>query len=541
MLVDEFQDLTPAHLLLVRLLVGARRRGVRGGRRRPDDLRLQRRRSGLVDRLRHPVPGRRRPSARGQLPLPGRHRRGGRPVAAPQPPPGQQDDAGRRRSSRAVGRSTRQTTRWATTAAAVEAGLAAGGAPADVAVLTRVNALLAPVQLALVAAGIPVAGGVGLEFADRTSVRAVLAWLRLATGRRRVHVRRPRRGVAPAVTTVAPEGRRVGRRAGRCRRAATPRGAAQRRARHRAGGELRRRHRADAQARRAAGHRPRALVDVLLDDIGLAGAVQTLDATRHGMNRAAQGDDLAAIRHLAAQHDDAPTFERWLRAGLATPRAARGCRARHGPSCQGTGMAARDRPPRRRRSVPAPAGRRRRGGAAPAARRDHAGPPSRHDRHQSAPEPVHRRADHRTARRARRGAAGAWTRRAGTAPQGRGRGRPSAARSVDGDRRSGPGARRSGQRMGRLRVRRRGRRRRPRLGDEAFPGRLAGRHRRSSARRAAGCRPARSRPSRRGRTTSCGASGKAPARASRRTSCSTTRRSLRSPMRFRRRSPISPA
>ena len=63
-----------------------------------------------------------------------------------------------------------------------------------------------------------------------------------------------------------------------------------------------------------------ALVDVLLDDIGLAGAVQTLDATRHGMNRAAQGDDLAAIRHLAALHDDAPTFERWLRDGLATPR-----------------------------------------------------------------------------------------------------------------------------------------------------------------------------------------------------------------------------
>ena len=49
--------------------------------------------------------------------------------------------------------------------------------------LTRVNASLAPVQLALVAAGVPVTGGVGLEFADRTSVRAVLAWLRLATGR----------------------------------------------------------------------------------------------------------------------------------------------------------------------------------------------------------------------------------------------------------------------------------------------------------------------------------------------------------------------
>ncbi len=40
LLVDEFQDLTPAHLLLVRLLAGPRGRGVRGRRRRPDDLRV---------------------------------------------------------------------------------------------------------------------------------------------------------------------------------------------------------------------------------------------------------------------------------------------------------------------------------------------------------------------------------------------------------------------------------------------------------------------------------------------------------------------
>ena len=76
---------------------------------------------------------------------------------------------------------------------------------------------------------------------------------------------------------------------------------------------------------RAPGRRPSALVDALLDDdFGLTGAVQTLDATRHGMNRAAQSDDLTAIRHVAALHDDAATFERWLRDGLAAPRSPGG-------------------------------------------------------------------------------------------------------------------------------------------------------------------------------------------------------------------------
>ena len=198
MLVDEFQDLTPAHLLLVRLLAGARRRGVRRRRRRPDDLRLQRRRSGLADRLRRrcsPVPATiRSRSTTAARPASSSRSTGCCATTA----------AGSPKTIRAA---AVEPGGWSvdtsddpvrSTAAAVEAVLGAGGAPADVAVLTRVNASLAPVQLALVAAGVPVAGGVGLEFADRTSVRAVLAWLRLATGRRRVRrpTTSPRRCVA---------------------------------------------------------------------------------------------------------------------------------------------------------------------------------------------------------------------------------------------------------------------------------------------------------------------------------------------------------
>ena len=64
--------------------------------------------------------------------------------------------------------------------AAVQEAIAGGADPSDVAVLARVNASLAPIQVALASARVPIAGGVGLEFADRTAVRAVLAWLRLA-------------------------------------------------------------------------------------------------------------------------------------------------------------------------------------------------------------------------------------------------------------------------------------------------------------------------------------------------------------------------
>ena len=47
--------------------------------------------------------------------------------------------------------------------------------------MTRVNSLLAPVQVALGIAGIATHGGVGAEFVDRAAVRGSLAWLRLAT------------------------------------------------------------------------------------------------------------------------------------------------------------------------------------------------------------------------------------------------------------------------------------------------------------------------------------------------------------------------
>jgi len=52
--------------------------------------------------------------------------------------------------------------------------------------------------------------------------------------------------------------------------------------------------------------------------------VAGLDANRRGMNRSAQGDDLTAVQHLAALHDDPTSFEGWLRDHLAIKRSTSG-------------------------------------------------------------------------------------------------------------------------------------------------------------------------------------------------------------------------
>jgi DNA helicase-2/ATP-dependent DNA helicase PcrA len=111
---------------------------------------------------------------------------------------------------------------------AVVARLDAGAAPADLAVLTRVNTLLAPVQVALLERGIPVANRDGARFLDRTGVAAALSWLRLAAGSGTPQrTRRQPAACRPGRSSVAPADRLDGR-AARPRRppAAWPGGSA---------------------------------------------------------------------------------------------------------------------------------------------------------------------------------------------------------------------------------------------------------------------------------------------------------------------------
>jgi DNA helicase II / ATP-dependent DNA helicase PcrA len=206
----------------------------------------------------------------------------------------------------------------------VSAAVDAGFRPADIAVLTRVNAVLAPVQVALTARGLPVNGGVGLEFTERTSVRAALAWLRLATaasGRTArafatadllEALRRPSRPLHPRIGDWVAEQTDLGGLARLAGRLTNTTDAERVEAFAADIGRL--------QALVASSASTTEILAVLVDDIGLGGSVATLDTSRRGMNRSAQGDDLGALRQLARLHHDPAAFEPWLREHLAVRR-----------------------------------------------------------------------------------------------------------------------------------------------------------------------------------------------------------------------------
>ncbi|MEY4173062.1 MAG: hypothetical protein RI900_227, partial [Actinomycetota bacterium] len=182
MLVDEFQDLTPAHVLLVRLLAGPDACVFGVG---DDDQTIYGYNGAdpawLID-FAELFPG------SGEHPLEVNYRCPGGIVRAA--------DTLLRHNRRRVAKVIRSARpdldgfavadpshdTVGQTMAVVHDALASGFAPADIAVLTRVNSLLAPVQAALTGAGVPRSGGVGREFLERTAVRAALAWLRLAVG-----------------------------------------------------------------------------------------------------------------------------------------------------------------------------------------------------------------------------------------------------------------------------------------------------------------------------------------------------------------------
>jgi DNA helicase-2/ATP-dependent DNA helicase PcrA len=323
LLVDEFQDLTPAHMLLVRLLT-ARGGAVFGVG--DDDQTIYGYNGAdpawLIDFTAW-FPG------AGDHPLEVNYRC----------PAGVVDVADRllRHNRRRVPKTIRAAAAptaepgWtvddrhdpvAATLAAVSEAVANGAQPSEIALLTRVNATLAPAQIALSTAGVPISGGVGTDFAERVAVRAALAWLRIAAGGPlgaddlAEATRRPSRGFSARLRGWVSEQRSVDRLLRLADRLTDPKDAA--RVTEFAGDVAR------LQGLGASGVDTARLLDVLIDEIGLGGAVASLDRNRRGMNRAAQGDDLLAVRQLARLHGDPSTFEGWLRSGLSTRRAAEG-------------------------------------------------------------------------------------------------------------------------------------------------------------------------------------------------------------------------
>lgn len=321
LLVDEFQDLTPAHLLLVRLLAapGGAVFGVGD-----DDQTIYGYNGAdpawLIDYERwfpgagsHPLEVNYRCPA-GVVEIADRLLRHNRRRVPKTIRPAPDAAAGGWSAASSADPVTDSVT-------AVRTALDGGATPADVAVLTRVNATIAPVQVALAADGVAISGGVGTEFADRTAVRAALAWLRLASGARFAPadldeaLRRPSRPLHPRIAEWVAEQRDCDGLLRLADRLTNERDAARV---IEFGADI-----ARLQALVASGAGTERVLATLIDDIGLGGAVATLDANRRGMNRAAQGDDLLALRQLGRLHDrggGAAPFERWLRDHLAARR-----------------------------------------------------------------------------------------------------------------------------------------------------------------------------------------------------------------------------
>lgn len=190
-----------------------------------------------------------------------------------------------------------------------------GVEPAAIAVLARVNSALMPAHAALAERGIPFESLLTADVLERTLMRAALAWIRIAldpNGMARNDlfeaVRRPSRGITRLLSDM------VGRR----------RGPFSLNDLIEMGTELdgRRSSRWNdfcediLVASRAVGTTSE-LLDVLSTEVGLDKAAAALDAGRSRADRSAQGDDLTALRRAAALGPESESFETWLRDRLA--------------------------------------------------------------------------------------------------------------------------------------------------------------------------------------------------------------------------------
>ena len=210
------------------------------------------------------------------------------------------------------------------TAERVEDLLTAGASPADIAVLSRVNASLVPVQVHLGHRAVPVDTSGDARFLQRSGVRGALAWLEVATAPTgqvpgpalREAARRPRRGMSNSLLDLLARPRTVesleslstwleGK------------------------GSARDAEKVDtfardvALVRRAASRGTAAVLRVVRQQVGAGGldaSATALDQWSHGAI-AAHLDDLDALVELAELEPDPQIFPGWLADQLGRPKA----------------------------------------------------------------------------------------------------------------------------------------------------------------------------------------------------------------------------
>jgi len=318
LLVDELQDLTPAHLLLIRLLagpdgavygVGDDDQTIYGYSGASPEWLVEYRRffpsagthqlevnyrcpPAVVDGARTLLTHNRHRVAKRILPAPGR------PSVPGELEVSYADDP------------------LAATVEGLASLVAGGAAPAEIAVLSRVNASLAAVQVALVHRGIPFRRAVDQGYLSRGGVQAALAWLRLAVSGDTVDgadvtlaARRPSRALSPRVLEWMGEQGGV---------------AALRRLAGRLGARDQEKILGFVSDLAAVQRRARAgtsadILRVVRDEVGLDRAMELLEQAHRRLDRSAQTDDLDALVAVAALHPDPSGFEEWLRGSLGRP------------------------------------------------------------------------------------------------------------------------------------------------------------------------------------------------------------------------------
>lgn len=333
LLVDEFQDLTPAMLLLVRLLAGPAMQVFAVG---DDDQTIYGHAGAdprfLVDfdrwfpgaahhalEVNHRCPPAVVTAAARLL---GHNRVRVAKVIRSAPAAARPDAPGGAPGLEVVARPAADLT--AELVGRVRELLARGAAPDDVAILARTGSALLPAQVALGEETIARAAPLGPDVLRRTGLRTALAYLRLATGDGRPRradlddtLRRPARKLRSALEPLLAGGRAP----------TLERLAAMRRE---LDGDQRvrlERYLEDVALLRAAhadGADTATLLGLVRRRIGLGEALDALDASRGRAEGSSHGDDLDALEQLAAFEPDPARFDGFLTDRLGRPADERG-------------------------------------------------------------------------------------------------------------------------------------------------------------------------------------------------------------------------
>ena len=247
--------------------------------------------------------------------------------------------------------------------AAISAWRAGGVEVQEIALLSRVNSSLLPVQIALTEAGIPCNMPLGPNVLHRTGIRTALAYLRIGLAPEEIRredlvqtIRRPSRGIAPNVVTMLSE------------RSVTSVSDIRRLANRLSGRDVPKlSDYADSlesvvvACRKSSATALRAI----RVQVGLGETMDVLDSSRREADRSTHADDLLALESVAALHPDVATFETWLRGVLERPTSRRaGCAPLNDPQDQRSRVGARGPLRCFSGTPPSPSERRRGGGTA---------------------------------------------------------------------------------------------------------------------------------------------------------------------------------